>query len=86
MLGLEADECAMAVIRDERFKYVHFTALPPILFDLESDPGELTNVADDPAYATARIAYAEKLLAWRARHLDRTLSGIELTANGPVSL
>ncbi len=86
MLGLGADECALAVIRDERFKYVHFTALPPILFDLESDAGELTNVAHDPAYAEARIAYAEKLLAWRARHLDRTLTGIELTENGPVSL
>ena len=84
--GLDAEQCALAVIRDERFKYVHFTALPPILFDLQADPAELTNVADDPAYASARIAYAEKLLSWRARHLDRTLTGIELTADGPVSL
>ncbi len=84
--GLDADDCALAVIRDDRFKYVHFTALPPILFDLEADPGELRNVAEDPAYASARIAYAEKLLSWRARHLDRTLTGIELTADGPVSL
>ena len=85
-LGLDADDCALSVIRDGRFKYVHFTAMPPILFDLEADPGELTNVADDPAYATARIACAEKLLAWRARHLDRTLTGIELAVDGPVSL
>ncbi len=84
--GLDADQCALAVIRDSRFKYVHFTALPPVLFDLEADPGERTNVADDPAYASTRIAYAEKLLSWRARHLDRTLTGIELTADGPVSL
>jgi choline-sulfatase len=26
-----------------------------VLFDLEKDPGELTNVADDPAYAEARV-------------------------------
>ena len=84
--GLDADQCSLAVIRDERFKYVHFTALPPILFDLEADPGELRNVADDPAYAAARIAYAEKLLSWRARHLDRTLTGIELTSEGLVSI
>ncbi len=85
-LGLDADDCALAVIRDGRFKYVHFTALPPILFDLQADPGELRNVADHSDYAPARIAYAEKLLSWRARHLDRTLTGIELTADGPVAL
>ncbi|MGF1623380.1 MAG: alkaline phosphatase family protein [Alphaproteobacteria bacterium] len=85
-LGLELDDCALAVIRDEAYKYVHFTALPPLLFDLAADPGELANVADDPAHAPARLRYAEKLLAWRARHLDRTLTGIELHPDGMVSV
>lgn len=85
-LELDLDDCALAVIRDQRFKYVHFTGLKPLLFDLERDPGELADVADDPAYAGARIAYAERMLAWRARHLDRTLTGIELHPNGMVSV
>ena len=36
------------------------------------------------AFLEMRLELAEKLLSWRARHLDRTLTGIELTADGPV--
>jgi len=74
----------MAVIRDGRHKYVHFAALPPLLFDLEADPACLVNVADDPAYAAIRLAMAEKLLGWRAEHLDQTLALSELTSSGVV--
>ncbi|AXS39327.1 alkaline phosphatase family protein [Breoghania sp. L-A4] len=83
-LGLEMDACSMAVVRTERWKYVHFAALPPLLFDLRDDPGELVNLAADPAHAETRIAMAERLLSWRAKHLDRRLSGIELTPDGLV--
>jgi len=83
--GLPLDALNLAVIRSERYKYVHFAGLPPLLFDLEREPGELVDRSNDPAYAAIRLEMAEKLLAWRARHLDRRLSGIELTEGGPVS-
>lgn len=83
--GLRPNELNLAVIRDTRFKYVHFTALPPLLFDLSEDPMELRNLADDPAYASVRLSYAERLLSLRARHLDQTLSYTELTEKGPVT-
>ena len=83
-LGLPIDLSGMSVIRDADVKYVHFAGLPPLLFDLETDPGETRNVADDPAYLSVRLHYAEKMLAWRTRHLDRRLTGIELTEDGPV--
>ncbi|OWV71363.1 phosphonate monoester hydrolase [Rhizobium sp. R634] len=82
--GIGSNECNLAVIRDSRFKYVHFTALPPLLFDLREDPMELNNIAADPAYAAVRLAYAEKLLSLKARHLDQTLAYTELTERGPV--
>ncbi len=82
--GLPLDALNLAVVRGERFKYVHFAGLPPLLFDMQEDPGELTNLADDPAYRDARLEMAEKLLSWRASHLDRSLTGVELTAAGPV--
>lgn len=85
-LGISADECALAVHRGARYKYVHFAALPPLLFDLENDPGELRDLSCDPAHAAARLACAEALLAWRSRHLERTLTGIELAPGGPISL
>jgi len=83
--GLRSNECNLAVIRDARFKYVHFAALPPLLFNLGDDPMELKNVAADPAYAAIRLDYAERLLSLRARHLDQTLAYTELTEKGPVT-
>jgi arylsulfatase A-like enzyme len=85
-LGLSSTELNMAAIRTQRFKYVHFAALPPLLFDLELDPDNLHNVVDDPAYAGARIEMAERLLSWRAQHLDQTLALKELTPAGVVSV
>ena len=83
-LGLASDQCTLNVIRDRRYKYVHFTALPPLLFDLEADPQELVNLAEDPAHASVVLAYAQKMLSWRMRHDERTLTGMFLTKDGVV--
>ena len=41
--GIGSRQCNLAVIRTDKFKYVHFGGgLPPLLFDLDDDPGELT--------------------------------------------
>ena len=85
-LGLDSTSLNMAAIRSERWKYVHFAALPPLLFDLQADPDNLRNLAADPRYAPIRAEMAERLLSWRARHLDQTLALKELTPNGVVSL
>ncbi|WP_181956535.1 MULTISPECIES: alkaline phosphatase family protein [Mesorhizobium] len=78
-------QCNLAVIRTEKFKYVHFGGnLPPLLFALETDPGELNNLAKHPAYLAARLEFAERLLAWRAEHLDQSLALAELTEHGVV--
>lgn len=84
-LGLALHACNLAVLRQQRFKYVHFGGLPPLLFDLADDPHELRNLADDAAYRDIRLSCAEALLSWRAEHLDRTLTHIELTEHGPVT-
>ena len=85
-LGLDSTSLNMAAIRTERWKYVHFAALPPLLFDVGADPDNLHNLAPDPHYAPIRAEMAERLLSWRARHLDQTLALKELTPNGVVSL
>ncbi|AZO50682.1 MAG: DUF4976 domain-containing protein [Mesorhizobium sp.] len=83
--GIGSRQCNLAVIRSNDFKYVHFGGgLPPLLFDLARDPGELTNVANDPAYLAVRLQFAERLLAWRAEHLDQSLALAELTEDGVV--
>ncbi|SON56826.1 Arylsulfatase [Hartmannibacter diazotrophicus] len=83
--SLSSRQCNGSVLRSDAFKYVHFAGLPPLLFDLRSDPAETTNVAADPAYRDVRLEMAEKLLAIRAEHLDQTLALTELTESGPMS-
>lgn len=84
-LGLDSTRLSLAVIRTERWKYVHFAALPPLLFDLDADPANLHNLAQDPAFASVRLDMAERLLSWRAIHLDQTLALKELTPGGVVT-
>lgn len=83
-LHLTSDECTLNVIRDDAFKYVHFTALPPLLFDLAQDPDELFNKADDPAYASVIRDYAQKLLSHRMLHAERSLTNAMLSPKGVV--
>jgi len=57
------------VVRNRNFSYLEFKKgpVPAALFDLEKDPWETVNLADDPAYAKTRQDMAELLKAgWKA--------------------
>ncbi len=82
--GLLPDQCSLCVIRDEHFKYVHFTALPPLLFDLKADPQELTNLAEHPEHQATVLKYAQKMLSWTFNHRDRTLVNISYESGTPL--
>ncbi len=84
-LGLTLHQCALTVLRGERDKYVHFTRLAPLFFDLERDPGEMDDLANDSAHAPRVLACAQRLLSWRMNHEDETLTHIALTDDGLVS-
>lgn len=82
VLGVGMDDASLAVIQDREFKYVHFAALPPLLFDLDADPGQFIDRASDPAYAGVVRDYAQKMLSWRLRHADRSLTHYRATPAG----
>jgi len=82
---LPSQACNLSVMRSERYKYVHFAALPPLLFDLEKDPHETHNVAEEPDYQAVVRASAEDLLSWRAQHLDQSLALSRITSGGWVN-
>lgn len=82
VLGLHMDQSSLCVVQDERYKYVHFAALPPLFFDLSRDPHQFINLADDPAHAERVRDYAQKALSWRLSHADRTLTHYRSTPQG----
>ena len=85
--GLTLEECALAVLRDGAGKYVQFSGhpvMPPIFFDLDTDPDQVVNRAADPAYAGKVLDYAQRMLAWRMQHAERTLTGMKLTGHAGV--
>jgi arylsulfatase A-like enzyme len=83
-LGLAPDDCQLAILRGKRWKYVHFAALPPLLFDLESDPDELNDLAADPVYVGVMLDCARRLLTWRMRYAERTLTNLHLWRDGVI--
>jgi arylsulfatase A-like enzyme len=84
-LGLPMHACNLAVLRGSRFKYVHFAGLPPLLFDLAEDPHEFVDRARDPGYQHVLLDCAQRMLDWRMRHADQTLTHMKLTKHGVVT-
>jgi arylsulfatase A-like enzyme len=87
-LGVPMAHCALDVVRGPDVKYVQFaadpTVLPPLLFDLTADPGQLHDLVGSGAAPELGWQAAQRLLQWRMRSDDPTLSGTVLTPEGPV--
>ena len=81
-LELTPDECQLAIIRGDRWKYVFFAALSPLLFDLHADPGEMHDLSGDPAYREVLIEMAHKMLSWRLIHQEHVLTNLHNGPNG----
>ncbi|MDX8524543.1 choline-sulfatase [Mesorhizobium sp. MSK_1335] len=59
----EGSYAPLVAIRDGKYKFVHCELDPPQLFDLEADPLERDNLAEDPANAALIAAFMEKVRA-----------------------
>jgi hypothetical protein len=44
--------------------------------------GQFRNLASDPGYAPLIRDYAQKMLSWRLRYADKTLTGYRATPEG----
>jgi arylsulfatase A-like enzyme len=84
-LNLPPERCNLTVIREDRWKLVHFNAgLPPMLFDLAADPQERHDLGADPAHQAQLLRLTRKLLDHRLTHADHALSGMQATAAGLI--
>ena len=74
-LGLTMHQCNLMALRGNKFKLIQFNGtLPPLLYDIENDPGESQNLADDPAYAVKLLELTQLALKHRMTFVDRGLS------------
>jgi arylsulfatase A-like enzyme len=79
--GIPMSHCALAVSRGPRYKYVQFAAdaalLPPLLFDLSSDPEQTHDLLAEQAAGVGDAAWVatRELLQWQMRTAEHTLSG-----------
>jgi arylsulfatase A-like enzyme len=81
-LGLTPDECQFAILRGERWKYIHFAALPALLFDMLTDPWEMNDLSKDPAHQGVLLGMAQKMLSWRLLHQEHVLTNLHTGPNG----
>ena len=63
-LGQATSDCRMVMAFDGRWKYVYCPGQRPILFDLETDPQELTDLGADPAFEEQRQRLQDRVLEW----------------------
>ena len=82
-IKIAPEECNLAVIRSNEWKYVHFPAFPPLLYDLKNDQYEKNNLASDPKCDSIKAEMIGKLLGHRMRHAERQMANMKLTPAGP---
>jgi arylsulfatase A-like enzyme len=70
-LGIDQAEARLIMVRDKRWKYVHCEGFRPMLFDLLTDPQELTDLGADPAYEAERARLADAIFTWARKHHNR---------------
>jgi arylsulfatase A-like enzyme len=73
IIGNAQDKAQLFMIRDADWKYIHAEGFRPMLFDLRSDPQELTDLgASDLAdHVAVRARMADALFAWARQHHNR---------------
>jgi len=68
----------MRSVRDERYKLIEYNVggtRTTQLFDLQTDPWEMNNLADNSAYKSRRDSLWEELLHWRDDYSDTSSQG-----------
>jgi len=84
-LDVDQADARLLMIFDGRWKYIHAEGFRPLLFDLETDPGELVDLGAEPAHEEVRARLHEALFAWARRHhtrITRTPQQVDRMARG----
>ena len=78
-LGVSPSAARGYMVRTERWKYIHYEAFRPQLFDLHSDPRELNDLGEAPELEGVRLQMRDILTDWALhRRMRVTLSDEEV--------
>jgi len=70
-IGVDQGDARMVMVFDGRWKYIHVETMRPLLFDLQTDPEELNDLGDDPAFGDQIDRLAALHFDWARRHHTR---------------
>ena len=87
-LGLQLDQCSLVARRSDEWLTVTFSGaptMPPLAFDLASDPTCHLDRSNDPDAAPALLEAARDTLAWRLRNTRGPLVNHLATTAQPAS-
>lgn len=82
-LGVEIKDAKLTMLFDGRWKYIFAEGFRPMLFDLDTDPDELTDLGGDPNQRHECDRLNALLFKWTRRISQRTtLSDAQIEARG----
>ena len=70
-VDVKQEDARLVMVFDGCWKYIHVETMRPMLFDLQSDPDELHDLGEDPAYAREIDRLADLHFAWARRQHTR---------------
>lgn len=87
-LNIPPRDARLFMIVDKRWKFIHAEGeFAPMLFDLDADPQELKDIANDPSCQPVIKEMYERLAKWARRMAQRTtVSDKEITVNRQSSM
>jgi len=70
-VGVDQADARLTMVFDGRWKYVHVETMRPLLYDLETDPNEVVDLATDPDFAEHVARLRDMHFEWTRRHHSR---------------
>lgn len=71
-LEIDQNDARLVMIFDGRWKYTHVETMRPMLFDLETDPNELVDLATNPDFKDQLDRMRSLHFQWTREHHNRT--------------
>ena len=80
-VGVDQSDARLTMVFDGRWKYIHVEKMHPLLFDLETDPNELVDLARYPKYAEELERLSALHYEWSRQHHNRITLSAETIEN-----